>query len=88
MATMTKDEFMEQHGDVLVKFASYYKYDFTFTGMLDNGCSISVNVGGDSSDIYKMSVDADDEQAVYNLSPDSGEVFDVNGVMIGEFYDN
>ena len=87
MSTMTKDEFLEQYGDVLVKFTSYYKYTFTFTGLMDNGYSILVRIGGSANDIYKTSVNADAELSVSNLYPDSGVVFDENGLEVDSFDD-
>ena len=86
---MTKDEFLEQYGDVLVNFTSYYKYTFTFTGGIDDddGNFIVVNVGGDSSDIYRMTVNADAELTVSSLDIYSGTVYDKTGINLGGFYD-
>lgn len=85
---MTKEDFMEQYGDVLVKFASYYKYTFTFTGKIDDdGNFIVVNVGGCHNDIYRMSVNAGAETTVSSLYPYVGTVYDQSGIELGGFCD-
>ena len=88
MATMTQNEFMEQYGNVVVKFASYYKFTFKFTGLLENGDSISVSIGGDASDIYRMPVDVD-EMTIASLPdvPFAGRVLDAAGSEVDSFYE-
>jgi len=83
---MTRTEFIEKYGDVKVEFSSYYKYTFTFCGSLPNGDYISVDVGGSSDDIYRMTVEADIEESIVRLNPFSGSVFS-NDVEIESFYD-
>lgn len=87
MTTMTKEEFMRDYGDVLVKFISYYEYKFTFSGLLDDGRSIAVGVGGGANVIYKMPVNADAEMTVTSLDPFVGHVFDTDGTKVDSFYD-
>ena len=57
---ISRDEAIEIYGDIVVKFSSYYKYSFTFSGSRD-GVTIALSLGGDHNDIYKLSVDADNE---------------------------
>ena len=51
---MNRTEALEKYGAKQVKFASYYKYGFSFTG---DGLIVCLN--GDVSDIYRLSVQAD-----------------------------
>lgn len=83
----SKVEFIEKYGSVLVKFISYYKYSFTFSGELADGGFVFVKVGGDPNDIYKMSVNADAEQTVSSLDIYSGTAYDQSGVEVESFYD-
>lgn len=83
---MTKEEFIEKYGAVKVKFSSYYKFSFTFAGILDNGYMIMVSVGGNSDDIYRMEVIADFEETVESLDPYTGGVLN-NGIEVEGFYD-
>ena len=56
---MEKNEIFEKYIDVVLKFSSYYKYTFTFSGIAEDGANIVVNVGGDSSEIYRYEVSND-----------------------------
>ena len=49
---MNQAELIEKYGDVKLKFNSYYKYTFTYTGLTDEGLTINVALGGDPSEIY------------------------------------
>jgi len=84
---MTTEEFVQKYGDVKVKFSSYYKYTFDYTGDLPKGGKISVGVGGSGDDIYKFEVVADIERTISSLRPYTGVVLDVDGKVIDEFYD-
>lgn len=57
---MTAEEVAVILKDVKLKFSSYYKYTFYFRGA-GEGFSVSGSKGGDHDDIYRMSVDADEE---------------------------
>ena len=48
---MNRAEALGTFGAKLVKFASYYKYNFTF-----KGDGLSVTIGGDATEIYRLSV--------------------------------
>ena len=43
---MTIEELIEKYGDVELKFDSYYKYKFTFSGKAPDGKIISWSYGG------------------------------------------
>ena len=86
MTTVARDEFIDKYGSVEVKFSSYYKYTFTYTGTLPDGSKISVDVGGNSADIYRMSVSANDVETVYALDPHAGSVYK-DGQVVEGFYD-
>jgi hypothetical protein len=53
---MTRFEVLEKYGDLPLRFSSYYKYSFTFSGIAPDGAKISADVGGDASDIYRLDV--------------------------------
>ena len=86
MTTVARDEFIDKYGSVEVKFFSYYKYVFTYTGTLPDGSKISVDVGGNSDDIYKMSVSSNGVETVYGLDPFAGSVYKDSQEVDG-FYD-
>ena len=72
---MSKEEFIKQYGEEKVKFSSYYKYSFTFKNE-----NVSVCVGENADDIYRLEVDADKEYLVKDL--------DFNGALVnGEYLD-
>jgi hypothetical protein len=84
---MTKAEFVEKYGDIKVKFANYYKYSFTFEGVLLDGNRLAVRIGGSSDDIYRQSVSADIETTVADLSPYTGIVYKKDGEEVESFYE-
>ena len=59
---MNRAEALEKYGAREVKFASYYKYGFTFTSG-----PLTVSVGGDPSDIYYFDVNADETYTVADI---------------------
>lgn len=73
---MTREEFYEKYGDVKVTFSSYYKYTFTYSGVLPDGRKISVDTGGDASEIYRDSVTCGKEETINGLCPYAGRVYD------------
>jgi hypothetical protein len=64
---LTEEQFLEQYGDVKVKLRSYYKFTFTFTGKTKDRITITVAVGGNSDDIYRESIIADQKYRVREL---------------------
>ena len=85
---MTQEEFYEKYGNMKVKFSSYYKYTFTYTGNLPNGGRISVDCGANADDIYRFEVGADCEETINSLelSPYAGTAYDKDGKQVDEFY--
>lgn len=83
---MTYDEFIEKYGDVVVTFSSYYKYRFRYSGVLKNGCTIIVEIGGDANDIYRMEVLVGDSYTIRELEPNGGWMNDQGGFLIETFY--
>ena len=65
---MNRTEALEKYGAKQVKFASYYKYSFTFTGE-----GLSICVGGDAHDIYRFNVDADASYTIATLMQERTE---------------
>lgn len=82
---MTRKEFIEKYGDVVVTFSSYYKYSFTYVGKLADGSMIACSVGGCHDDIYRMDVNTN-PITIANLEPYSGTVTS-NGQLVDDFYD-
>jgi hypothetical protein len=86
MMDITREDFIKKYGHVKVKFSSYYKYSFEFSGNLPDGRKISVSVGGNSDDIYRINVDSECEETVIGLDPYCGSIYE-NGSEIEGFYD-
>lgn len=83
---MNKIEFMEKYKDVEFTFASYYKYTFTFEGVTEDGKTVVLSCGGDSSDIYRYEVVAGLKESIHGLDPYSGEAYE--GVkVVDSFYE-
>jgi len=68
---MSKYEFIEKYGDVKVKFVSYYKFTFVYQGEVD-GKTITVGIGGNADDIYRLDVSPDIEISIVDLDPHTG----------------
>lgn len=83
---MERKEFIKKYGEVEVTFSHYYKYTFTFTGVLENGSIISVDIGGNADDIYREEVSNDEKQVVSHLEPYAGRVYN-QGKEVHSFYD-
>jgi hypothetical protein len=86
MRKLTKEQFLEQYGDVLVQFSSYYKYSFSYRGVAMDGTVVVVKSGGDSSDIYRTFVAADVIISVSEVDPYEG-IASKDGETIASFYD-
>lgn len=55
---MTEQEVVEKYGDVVLRFSSYYKFCFTFSGVAKDGAVIHATYGGDADEIYRYDVSA------------------------------
>lgn len=86
--TLTSDEFYDKYGNVKVKFESYYKYTFTYRGVLENGNTIVIDCGGDSDTIYKHDVGVGVEVSITTLSPYYAAVFDKNKDLVEMYREN
>jgi hypothetical protein len=83
---LTRSEFYAKYGDVSVKFSSYYKYTFAFSGVTKDGDKLVVGYGGNNEQIYRFDCSADAEVTVMDLQPYEGYVMR-DGVQIDSFYD-
>lgn len=83
---LTKDQFIEKYGDVLVEFSRYYKFTFTYKGTLPDGGIITVDVGGGSAEIYRHEAVPGLKETIQSLDPYSGLVH-LGGEEIESFYD-
>jgi hypothetical protein len=72
---LTRAQFNERYEEVLVRFSSYYKFRFQFVAELEGGRRLVVGVGGDSDDIYRLSVGTD-PILVEDLPIDTGDVYE------------
>ena len=84
---MTRDEFIEKYGDVVVTFSHYYKYTFTFKTVLPNGMILSVGYGGDHHDIYRYDLVNNEQIRVEDVYPYVGSVYEDGGKVLESFYD-
>jgi len=71
MKELSYKEFIDKYGQVKVKFSSYYKYSFSFS---NEEMNLSVSVGGNHDDIYRMEVEADKEYTISELEPSSASM--------------
>ena len=83
---MTRNEFMDKYGDVVVTFSNYYKYTFNYKAELPDGSLLVVSYGGNSEDIYRHEVGANSPEVVKTLAPYAGSVYR-DGKESESFYD-
>ena len=83
---ITKEEFMSLYGGEVVSFTSYYKFEFTYTGVTEGGLFVQVSEGGCSDDIYRVQVNTK-ELPVACVQPDWGVVKDLEGNVVHSFED-
>ncbi len=83
---MTRDEFLDKYGDVVVTFSSYYKYTFTFSAELPDGSTLSVGYGGNHDEIYRYELVNNEQTTVGKLWPYQGSVYK-DGNLVEGFYD-
>ena len=83
---MTRQEFYEKYGEVIVKYSSYYKYSFTYKATLPDGSLLTCEYGGNSDEIYRFDSCADHELTLEKLEPFAGSVYK-DKIVVDEFYD-
>jgi hypothetical protein len=83
---MSYEEFIETYGDIVVTFSSYYKYCFRYAATLENGNRLTVEIGGDTTDIYRLEVYNNESLTIRDLEPMGGWMSDKDGVSIENFY--
>ena len=83
---VSREEFMEKYGDVMVVFDGYYKYTFTYKGDTQDGLTVYVSCGGSADEIYRREVVPDKEERVEDLYPDGGTVYR-GASFVEEFYE-
>ena len=74
--TIHFDEFLVKYGDTPVRFSSYYKFTFTFTGSLPDGRNLYALVGGEPEEIRTRNVTADEVRPLRQLWAYSASVYD------------
>lgn len=79
---MTKEEVLEKYGDVPLRFSSYYKYSFRFSGLAEDGVKIFASIGGNADDIYRWEITPDkvitlndDDPSYFSLSDGGTELY-------------
>jgi hypothetical protein len=85
MKKLTKEQFFEQYGDVLVQFNNYYKYSFSYRGVAKDGTVVVVKSGGNANDIYREYVTTD-IISVGEVDPFEG-IASKDGETVASFYD-
>ena len=83
---VSREEFMEKYGDVMVVFDGYYKFRFTYKGYTQDGLTVYVSRGGSADEIYRLEVVPDKEKRVEDLYPDGGTVYR-GASLVEEFYE-
>lgn len=83
---LTREQFLDKYGDVEVTFSSYYKFTFTYAATLPNGQRLTVNVGGNSDEIYRFEVTNNEVAMVCRLGPYAGTVYQ-GTEEVESFYD-
>jgi hypothetical protein len=86
MIDLTQNEFISKYCLDKVNFYSYFNYIFIFEGVTTDGCRITVSVGGQSDDIYRMEVSNDMEYTIGAIYPFAGSIYK-DGVLIEGFYE-
>ena len=81
---LSQEELLSQYGDAELKFSSYYKYSFTFTGQMVD-IKINATIGGSSDDIYRLDVYADQKMSLQMLDPTSVSIYK-GQKLIAEYY--
>lgn len=83
---MTRDEFLKEYGNVPLKLHSYYKYSFTFKGMTQNDSYVTMCLGGDADDIYRLELDVESTYYVRDLDyANYGSVEAPDGTLVADF---
>lgn len=82
---MKYEDFIEKYGDIVVTFSSYYKYCFRYAAVLENSNRLIVEIGGDTTDIYRMEVYNNESLTIRDLEPISGWLNDKDGVLLETF---
>ncbi len=83
---MELEEVAKLYGDVPLKFSSYYKYSFTYSGIAGDGAMISATYGGSADHIYRYDVTPQTVKTITNepktwwhaisIQKDGNEIFD------------
>jgi len=67
---MTKEQILDKYGEVVLKFTNYFKYEFYFLGVTENGTQIFTSIGGTSCSIYNIDVSSDAKETLLSLEPE------------------
>ena len=84
MQILSYEELLSQYGDIELKFSSYFKYSFTFTGQIGD-IRIEATIGGSSDDIYRLDIDADQIMTIRMLDARMVSIYK-GGQLIAEYY--
>lgn len=88
MKKYTHEEFMNEFGNFPVLLTSYFKFQFGYSGQMDNR-KLYLYVGGDSDTIYEFEPIINAPTPVKDLIDNPGiqyaYIYDENNVQIGEY---
>lgn len=79
-----RDEFLEKYGDVLVTFSSYYKYCFTYRGVMPDGSDLICHKGDSIDSIYRLEVN-NEPISLGELWPNTVEIRNSEGLLVSWF---
>ena len=64
---MTKEDFIEEYGDIVVSYSGYRKFQFTFIGETADSTPIVILIGGSSAEIYGMEIDCNETAVIRDM---------------------
>lgn len=87
MNSLTKQEFLDTYGHLMVKFGSYRKFSFTFVGTLASGDIVIVEACECSNEVYDFEVSDGEHLQISEIDfLHKGEIYR-GQVLIESFYD-
>jgi len=84
---MTKGEFIEEYGEIVVALASYTNLMFHYCSVkLSNGMTVCIARGGSLEKLKNLTIPSGDRGRVVDLDPDMGYILNPNGEICRLFY--
>lgn len=81
-------ELEDKYVGTKLKFSTYYKYSFSYSGKTEDGNTLVCMWGQGSDDIYRYSVSADDVETFHDVSSWHDVVlYSPDGAVLFEWHD-